>query len=75
MQHVCGVDVFEAAKDLVDEILVVTDSKALFGGNDLMKVCVHEVIDDVDGIELGLRGMRRQNVTETEDVVMLEMAQ
>ena len=48
MQDVCGVDVFEAAEDLVDEGLVVGVSEGLTGADDSMQVCFEEFDVKVD---------------------------
>jgi len=48
VQDVCGVDVFEAAEDLVDEGLVVGVSEGLTGADDSVQVCLKELDVKVD---------------------------
>lgn len=46
------VDVFEASEDLVHEVLAVLVAEVLVGLDDLVEVRVHDLVDDVDVIEL-----------------------
>ena len=69
MQHRGGVDVLEAAQDLVDEVLEVVISQGLGGADDLVQVRIHQLIDDVDVIET-LLGGRPHDVAHSDDVVV-----
>lgn len=50
-------------------------SKALLGCYYLMEICVHQVCNDIDGIQLGLGGVGRQNISKSKNMIMSEMAQ
>lgn len=59
MQHVGGVDVLEAAEDLVDEGLEVGVGERLAGADDGREVALHELWGEsalVQGLEGGLVG-------------------
>lgn len=41
MQHMCRMDIIEAFKDLIDEVLNVVDIQRLLAIDDTMKIGVH----------------------------------
>lgn len=57
---------------LVDEVLAVVVREALRGPYDLVEVCVHELIDDIDVLEFLAAG-RRQDVLYPDDVLVVEV--
>ena len=52
MQHFGAVDVLEPPENLVDEVLHVLIRQRLWALDDLVEVGVHQLVDEVDVIEL-----------------------
>lgn len=45
-------NIFQSAKDLVDKVLNVVDSKRLTGVNNSMQICFHEILYNIYILEL-----------------------
>ena len=52
MEHICRVNILEPSQNLVHEVLKVSLSQWLLRANDLMQVCLHEFLNDVDLVEV-----------------------
>mmetsp|Transcript_28317 Transcript_28317/g.83162 ORF Transcript_28317/g.83162 Transcript_28317/m.83162 type:complete len:375 (-) Transcript_28317:10-1134(-) len=74
VEHVCRVDVFEAAKDLVEEVLAVVVGERLRRRDDLVQVCVHELRDNVHILKHVQRA-RPEDVLDLDHVLVSEVAQ
>lgn len=72
VHDVGGVDVLEAAEDLVHEILHVFIRERLVGDDDLVQVRVHEFRHDVDVLEV-LVGFRFHNVQQVDDLCRTQL--
>ena len=49
VKDVGRVDVFEPSADLIDEVLKVGVGQGLLGSNNLVKVCFHQLLNQVTG--------------------------
>lgn len=75
VEDVGRMDVFEAAKELVEEVADVLQSQGLRGVDDLVEVRLHQVQHHVDGAEVAVGPPRPQDVFDGDDVVVLEVLQ
>ena len=73
VQHLRGVNVLEPAQDLVQEILAVLVAEALRRSQDLVEVRVHQLVHQVDVVEVIL-GRGTHDVLEQHDVLVLQPA-
>lgn len=71
MDDVGGVHEEEAAEDLVDEVLDVVVAEFLAGVDDAMKVCLHEIGDDVN-VGVSGPGFGLEDVYEPYDIIVLK---
>ena len=69
MQDAGRVDVFKPFEDLIDEELEMRVGEFLWGTDNLVKICVHELVDNVYVVAaLGDRGA--ENVQNADNVIM-----
>ena len=66
MQHIGRVDVLEASQDLVEEVANVVSSQAL-GLEQLVQVCLHQCLYNVDILHLFVRG-RPKDIMDVNDL-------
>ena len=74
MKDVRAVHVLQAAKHLVNEVLTVVVRQVLRAAYDLVQVCVHELVHEVDVVE-EVPARRPQDVSHRDDVLVLEIPQ
>ncbi len=74
MDDVKGVDVLDAAKELVDEVLEVIQRQCLRALNDLMQIRVHQFGDDVDIFEVA-QGKRREDIHDADYIFVRDEPQ
>jgi hypothetical protein len=76
MDNVCGVDVFESPKDLVNEVLYMIDGEFLLGINDSVEIGLHQVCHYIDVVEVfEVSCDRRHHVDNVNDILVLEVFQ
>mmetsp|Transcript_39239 Transcript_39239/g.103439 ORF Transcript_39239/g.103439 Transcript_39239/m.103439 type:complete len:321 (-) Transcript_39239:246-1208(-) len=76
MEHLGRVDGFEAAQDLVNEVLDVVVGERLLGVDDVVQVSVHQLENKVNVLPLiNLARRRQHDVAQVEDVLMREVLQ
>ena len=74
MEHMGGVDILEATKGLVDEVLDVVVGELLGRLDDLVEVSVHELVHEVE-VGKGGVGFGTHDVEEADEVLVAEVPQ
>lgn len=74
MENIGGVDVLQAAEELVEEELVVLGREVIVGLDDLVEVGLHELEDDVNVAELAAR-WREHDMLDLDDVRVAQEAE
>ena len=73
VEDIGGVDVLEAAKNLIEKVADMVIAQPL-GLQQLVEICLHETLDDVDILH-GVQRGGPQDVPDVNDVLMVEAGQ